>query len=58
MILAVPLNIISDCLQGHRAPTNRRRSKDEQHNFKRLEALVDKERLEELNMYSLAEQTQ
>lgn len=30
----------------------------EQHNFKRLVGLVDKERLEELNMYSLAEQTQ
>lgn len=47
-----------DSLQDHRAPTIRRRSKEEQHNFKRLVSLVDKGRLGEFNMYSLAQQTQ
>lgn len=47
-----------DSLQGHRAAKIRRRSQKVQNNFKRLVGLVDKGRLEELNMYSLAEPTQ
>lgn len=58
-MLAISSSTISEgTLQGYRASTIRRRSKEEQHNFKRLVSLVDKGRLEELNMYSLAEQTQ
>lgn len=57
VMLPVPLNITSE-RQSAGSQSIRRRSKDKQSNLKRLVGLVDKARLEELNMYSLAEQTQ
>lgn len=47
-----------DDLQSHRASTIKKSSKGAQHHFKKLVGLVDKERLEELNTYSLAGQNQ